>query len=424
MSLLLEFNFKSLFNRAKNTALYFGAAMIALPISLLTSPLFAKNLTAFDFSAIGYFSAIMSFFLPFINLSFYNYYMLDYFKRKEDERRMILRSLISFLLMFNIFVVSFGFLIFHLYLKLSNSQFNAFPLALIVLFSGVATLGRSFWLLRLRFEKKSFQFFLLSSSYTVINVSLAVLFVVFFQMGAVGKLLPVLIIDFIIFIIFFFKYVKKIDINYNIVKKAFVFSLPIILSALLNLPVLTLDKILIERINNINEFAYYNIAFGFAGYVYTFINAISMTIEPDIYRFVGEKNKNKLIQLFFLLLIAVLIANIAFITFSEPIVRFLTAGRYMGAVKYANLLVISQSCLALIYFLGTVLTALKLTRLEFVVMVVVAIISITSLISLIYSFEYFGAIYAKLLTYSIWFALLLFAILFRNHKFIKLFYVK
>jgi O-antigen/teichoic acid export membrane protein len=243
-------------------------------------------------------------------------------------------------------------------------------------------------------------------------------------MGAIGKLIPLLIIDSIIFIVFFIKFVKKININYSIVKRAFVFSLPIILSALLNLPILTLDKIILEKINNINEFAYYNIAFGFAGYVFTFISAISMTLEPDVYKFVGEKNKKKLFQIFFLLLVAVVFSILAFLFFSKPIVHFLTAGRYMGAVKYANLLVITQCCLSLIYFLGSVLSALKLTRLEFVIMVVVSIISIASLISLIHTFQYFGAIYAKFLTYLIWFGLLAIAILFRNHKFIKPFYVK
>lgn len=350
--------------------------------------------------------------------------MLDYFKRDEVERKKFLRTLISFLLIFNIFVVSLGYSILSVYLTTVKSQFSAFPLGLIVLLTGVATLGRSFWLLRLRFERKSTQYFALSVIFSLLNVGLAILLVVYYQMGAAGKLIPALIIDFIIFLIFFIKYVKQIKIDLIIVKKALVFSLPIILSALLNLPVLTLDKIFLERINNISEFAYYNIAFGFAGYVYTFINAISMTLEPDIYKFVGEKNKKKLIQIFVLLVVAVILSNIAFIIFSKPVIHFLTAGRYMGAVKYANLLVVSQTCLAVVYFLSSVLTALKLTRLEFIVMLAIAILSISSLLIFIPSFEFFGAIYAKLLTYFIWLGFLATAILMRRHKMMKPFYVK
>jgi O-antigen/teichoic acid export membrane protein len=424
LEFLQEIDFSQLLQRAKDSILYFGAAIILLPISIFTSPLFAKNLSAYDFSAIGYFSAVMSFFLPIINLSFYSYYMLDYFKRNEEERRDILRSLVSFLLLFNIFVVSLGYLILHFYLKTTSSQFVAFPLGLIVLLTGVASLGRSFWLLRLRFEHKSTQYFILSVIFSLLNVGLGILFVVYYKMGATGRLIPALIIDFIIFCIFFTMFIKKINVDITIVKKAFHFSLPVILSALLNLPVLALDKILLERVNNISEFAYYNIAFGFAGYVYTFINAIAMTLEPDVYKFVGERDKRKIISMFCLLSIAVIFADVSFIIFSEPIIHFLTAGRYMGSVKYANLLVISQSCLALVYFLGSVLTALKLTRLEFVVMVIVALISVGSLISLISSFEFFGAIYSKILTYLIWFGLFVLAIVFRNSKFMQPFYVR
>jgi O-antigen/teichoic acid export membrane protein len=331
---------------------------------------------------------------------------------------------VSFLLLFNVFVVCIGYFIEYFYLKTINSQFNAFPLGLIVLLTGFVSLGRSFWLLRLRFERKSSQYFVLSVIYSLLNVGIAILLVVYYHMGAIGKLIPALLIDFLIFIVFFIKFIEKIKIDFKIVKNAFLFSSPIILTTLLNLPILTLDRLVLERVNNITEFAYYNIGFGYAGYVYTFINAIMMTLEPDVYKFVSEKNKKKLFQIFMLLLIAILIANVAFISFSEPIIRFLTAGRYMGAAKYSNLLVVSQSCLALVYFLGSVLTALKLTRIELVMMAVIAIISIGSLLSLISLYQYFGAIFAKLFTYLIWFSMSALAIIFRNHKYMQPFYVR
>ena len=332
--------------------------------------------------------------------------------------------MVSFLIVFNLFVVSFAFFILYFYLKATNSEFNAFPLGLIVLLATVATLGRKFWLLRLRFERKSIQYFIISIIFTLFNVGLGILFVVYYQMGAVGKLLPAFLIDFIIFLIFFVKFVQNIKIDFIIVRKALNFCFPIILSALLNLPILTLDKIILERVNNINEFAYYNLAFGFAGYVYTFINAISMTLEPDVYKLVGEKNKKKLRQIFFLLLFLVILSNIIFISFSKPVIYFLTAGRYMGAVKYANLLVIAESSIALVYFFDSILIALKITRIELIVMLIVAIISIGSLLPFISSFEYFGAIYSKILTYFIWIGLLAIAIIFRNSKFMQHFYIR
>lgn len=421
---ITQLDYKILFRRIKDASLYFGAAMIALPISIFTSPIFAKNLSAYDFSALGYFSAIMSFFLPLINLSFYNYYMLDYFKREENESKNILRSLFSFLLIYNIFIITLGYLIIHLYLKSIDSQFNAFPLGLIVLLTGIVTLGRSFWLLRLRFERKSISYFLLSSIFLVSNVALGIVLVTQYHLGALGKLIPAMIIDLVICTIFILKFIKKIQIDFTIVKKAILFSFPIILSALLNLPLLTLDRILLERINNVNEFAYYSIAFGFAGYVYTFINAISMAIEPDVYKCVGERNKFKLVQLFMLLLFAVIVSCFTFISFSEPIVKFLTAGRYMGAVKYANLLVISQSLLALVYFLGSILTALKLTRFELLATIVIAITSIGTLLIFIFYYQYFGAIYSKLFTFILWFGILGLGLFFRNSKLMKPFYVR
>ena len=92
--------------------------------------------------------------------------------------------MVSFLIVFNLFVVSFAFFILYFYLKATNSEFNAFPLGLIVLLATVATLGRKFWLLRLRFERKSIQYFIISIIFTLFNVGLGILFVVYYQMGA------------------------------------------------------------------------------------------------------------------------------------------------------------------------------------------------------------------------------------------------
>jgi O-antigen/teichoic acid export membrane protein len=398
--------------------------MVALPISVFTSPIFAKNLSAYDYSAIGFFTAVMSFFIPIINLSFYNYYMLDYFKREEKEKKDILQSLFSFLLVFNVFVVGLGYLGISYYLKITNSQFNVFPLAIIVLLSGVFSLGEGFWLLRLRFERKSSQYFIISLIRVVFNISIGLLLVVKFQEGVTGKLLPKLIISLVLFLIFFAKFIKKIKIDFKIIRKAIVFSWPVMFSALLNLPVLTFDKIVLERVHNIEEFAFYNIAANFAAYLFTFFNAILMAFEPDIYKLVGEKDKKKLVQIFFVLVFIIILSDTVFIMLSKPIIEFLTAGRYMGAVKYANLLVVAQSEIIFIYFIGTVLTALRLTRVELIIMIITAVTSIILLLSMVSSFQFYGAIYANILTYSIWFIMLTLTIIFRKNKNIKRFYVK
>ena len=53
--------FNNYFDKIKDSFFYFGAAIVKLPIALYTSPLFAKNLSASEFAAIGYFNALSTF---------------------------------------------------------------------------------------------------------------------------------------------------------------------------------------------------------------------------------------------------------------------------------------------------------------------------------------------------------------------------
>ncbi|MBI2420044.1 MAG: hypothetical protein HYV28_19455, partial [Ignavibacteriales bacterium] len=117
--------FSYIFKRLKDSILYFGAGVLALPISVFTSPLFAKNMSSYDFAAIGYFTALMQMILPILNLSFYSYFITDYFKRDEAENKKVLVSLVSFLILSNIVFIVIGYSGLYLYLNFSESSFSA-----------------------------------------------------------------------------------------------------------------------------------------------------------------------------------------------------------------------------------------------------------------------------------------------------------
>jgi O-antigen/teichoic acid export membrane protein len=414
---------KSFFDRFKDSLYYFGSSLIMLPIALFTTPIFARNLSAYDFSAIGYFGALMQIFTPLLSLSFYSYYMVDYHKRTDNENQKVLSSLVSFLLLSNIFIILFGYLGILLYLKLSNSEFSAYPLGLIVLVTGYFAIGKGFWLLKLRFDKKAFDYFIISTISALIGIGLGILFVSLFKMGAAGKLIPLALIEIIAMIIFLRKYLVSLKFDMKIIRNAFLLGLPIILESLLNLPVLAFDRLVVEKINNVNEFALYNIGFSFSGYLFTFGSSLLMAFEPEVFKMISYGHKKDVIKMFFGFVFIMLFVNTSFLLVSKPMINFLTAGRYSGSVLYANNFIFSQSLLLFTYFIGFIATALRLTRIELIIKIFISLLSIFLIISLVGKYSFMGAIYAKYITYGLWAFLLSLALYYRKTPFIKYFQV-
>ena len=409
--------------RLKDSVFYFGAALVKLPIAIFTSPIFAKNLSASDYAAIGYFNTLSTFLMPIIALMFYNYYMTGYHERTKKENGAILQSLVSFLLIIDVIIVILAYFALNYYLITSGSKFDAHPLGLIVLTTSMFNMGFGFWGLKLRFERKSFYYFILQTSVMLFSTALGLLLVVKFQMGAIGRLLPTMIFKTGLFVLFFYLFIKQFKLDFVIIRKALIFCYPLVLSGLLTIPIIYLDKILLERLHNNDEFGLYNIAGTITGYFGLTTTALLQTFQPDIFRYVDKKNKHSLLQIFLVMLGFFIIGGLIFYSISGYAVEYLTAGRYTGAIKYIWLFIIVTCMQPISYFLAYVIIALKFTKLDLINKVIIAILSISSYHYLISYYHYFGALYAKILVLTLLSVIIVIEILNRNSKVIRRFRV-
>lgn len=395
-----------------------------LPIAIFTSPIFAKNLSHTDFAAMGYFNNLSTFLMPILALSFYSFYMTGYQSRTKEENNTILQTLVSFLLVIDVFIVTIAFIGLKYYLEISGSEFNAYPLGIIVFLTAMFNMGFGFWGIKLRFEGKSFKYFILRTSMMLFSVGLGLLLVVRFQMGATGRLIPNMIFLIGLFAVFFLLIVKRFKIDLDILKQAWLFCYPLLISALLVFPINYLDKILLERIHNSIEFGLYNIAGAIAGYFGMAASAVLQTFQPDIFKYVDKRNKRSLIQIFIVIVTVFIIGGGIFYSFSDYAVDYLTAGRYTDATKYISLFIIIVCLQPITFFLGNIIIALKLTKLGLLNTIFLASFSILIYSYLINNYEYYGALYAKITILSLSAVIVIIEVFNRNSKFISKFKVK
>ena len=413
-----------LFSRGKDSILYIGSSAISLPVFIIAMPIFARNLSSDDFAAIGYFNALAVFFIPIFSFSFYNYYMANYSNNSDEENKELLQTLLSFLIFSNSIILVIAFIVLNIYLEKTNSLFDAFPLGIIVLITSYAAIGIGFWKIKLRFERKSFLYFILTSSIILFNIAIGLLLVVFMELGALGRLIPLMFINIIFFIVFIFRYIYPIKINLALLKDALIFSYPLTLAAILIFPITYFDKVLIEQLHDNTEFALYNIGSSISLYVTIIAVAVLQAVEPDIFSLVAKKNKHLLINLFSMYIVVLIFISVCFTLVSSQVIDYLTAGLYTGVDKYATFMVVLKLLEQIVYFLGFILIAFKMTKIVLLNQLLLSIISVILLKHFIPIYEYWGAIYTKLFLLLFWLFLTYLAIVFRNKSFVSRFTVR
>jgi len=391
----------NLFVNISNFIFFFGASLIQFLIGLYTFPIFATNLSSLDYSIIGYFTSIQQFFIPLLNMSFYSYYMMNYHKNDTHTNNNILMNLIIFLSIINILIILIGLLLLHIYFSLANVTLPFSPYSIIILSTSYFSIYQAFFLVKCKMDQKGLKYFLLSGSYSIFNIIIGLFFVVGMQWGAKGRLGATLFTSIIFGIISFKNIYKIYQFDFSIIKDAVKTCLPLMFTALLHFPLKDVDKIFLERQNDIVNFGLYNIANMVTRYFFTMGAALFQAFEPDLYLY-SQQNKIKHIARTILTIFSILfLFNILFTYFSESIFSLLTNERYTDAYKYCNILIWGIYFFLLSNAFTVLLIVKKKTKNIFLNKLFVSIVSICIYLIFIAEWGFIGAAYAKVLANSI-----------------------
>jgi O-antigen/teichoic acid export membrane protein len=404
-------------NNIKNTIFYVGISLIKLPIGLLVFPYYSKNLSSYDFAALGFFGAIATYSTPLLALNLYNYYMYSYNQCSELENKRIARTLISFLIIYDIFMATIIWAVLSIYLNLTGSAFNSYPLALVVLLTSSLSMAIGFWNIELRFKNKSISYFFLNLIILLSVTTLSFIFIVFFRLGALGKLLPLMLVQFVVFITYYSKYIKNFSLHKPIIIDAIKYSLPLTIAGIVSLPLITLDKFLLERYHDYHEFGIFMLANEIVNYFALVLGSIFQAFQPDIYRHINNNNKKELLNTWIIIIVIFTTTFIIFNVLSPHLINYITAGKYNTAIKYVNKISFSVLMVTISYIFSQSLFALGYTKITILNSIMFMIISIILYYFFIRWWKYDGAIYAKALIYMIISLVLLLQIKFRNSTF-------
>ncbi len=390
----------------KESGIYSLSPIMQKMIGFFLIPLYTAFLTPADYGNLEYIVTIGSFLLIIasggLETGFFKYgYGEKMPKRGEILFNCILANLLLSALIF-LFTLRSGSLFFH--------SVILFKLLLLYLIGQIVFIQSKYILLVLRYTHRPKLYVSIATLNMLLLAGFNIFFVAYYKLGLLGIILSNLIVSIIIYITFFFLLVKEITIKMNLglLKKLFVFGLPMVPGNISGLIMTMADRIFLKYYSTATELGLY-------GYGYKFGMILnSLIIIPfflgwgpykwDIYKM--ENGKQIYARFFGYLIAGLLILVVAL----NLVFTFL--GSIMASNKeFTKGLVILPLILTSYFFLGaTTFQALGVffknkTYLVSVAILIAAGINIILNYLLIPKYGMIGAAIATIISYASYFVI-------------------
>lgn len=400
----------------KNLSYYLISSIMATLIGLVINPFLSIGLSHTDFAIIGYYASLGSFLAPIMSFSFGSYYARNYFLLEEEDRVKLLNTILSLFLVFGfvvLFIFYFGYYYYHIN-SVSSIPFKpyAFLSFLPIYFSSFYNI----YLLNLRLQNKARKYAIITILNAVLGALISMLLVYVLTYGAEGRLIAILVVA-VIFGIYSLKTEKFIfDLDWIIAKKAFIFSTPLALSAVLTFFFMGIDRTFLIHLNDNRSLGLYNVGLQISGYVGIFGTVFLQTFEPDLYKYASLKETKKLMNLLIVITVVTLLPNLVFMILSKPLINVLTFGKYIEASGYANVLCIRNVATSLSFSLSSVLVGYGFAKYELFNKLIGSFLAILLYKILIEKYGFYGAAWGQSFSWILMATISIIFLFFMNNK--------
>ena len=317
----------------KNSSVYLLATIISSIIGVAINPLLALNLSPEDYAIVGYYTGYSTLFTPLIGFFMVDYYLRHRYTLSSDDLHVLKSGIVSLLCLIGLYI----------YVLLSNVGIPFFPYALLTILQAYTGLLFAFKTAEYKIDGNSKAFFRYSVINAIANSVIAILFVVVFKGGALGKTLGTFVVSTSFFVYIIYTYRK--DFRFKFDKERVIsivkYSTPLVIAGMLGFFSGGYDRVILEKQGDIYTLGIYSVAVQMSGYLNVFAVAIKSTFQPDIYKAIAEKNLSKLVKKICVIIAVVTVIVLLFIILCPIIIHLLTAGRYDESTRLTQILSLS-----------------------------------------------------------------------------------
>lgn len=392
----------------KDSSIYSISGAVSKGIAIFLIPFYTRVLSPKEYGIIDIITVLATVLNIVIGLEVYQAISRYYFDCKTDHSK---QEYVSTTLFFLTFTFGISFLIMFLFAApLSKLLLQDSSLKHIIRFAAITIYINGLYhfvldVLRYRFEPKKHM--VCSLTYSIVTISLSILFVLVLRKGVLGVYWAQAIGAAIGFLLAFTfnRSSYRFLFSFSILKAMLLFSLPLVPSSIAVYVLTYIDRISIRGLLGLSELGIYGVGFRLISFVPILMMAVNMALTPLIYsRYKEQDTPKQFAKLFRYFLFGALLAISSVSLFSKEILVIFTTPKYYAAASVMPFL-IASGFLTNMYNFTPGLFIVKKTKIIAVINVVAALISFALNMLLIPRFNIFGAALANFTSASIAFSI-------------------
>jgi len=398
----------------KLAILYILGNVLNKAIPFLLLPVLTYYITPEGFGVIMIIQLIISILTILISLNFNGAYLKYYYKYNSSNRNILLYNIIIYTFLNAVTIIIFIILVLYIFSIQLDILFGFDSIWIFVaMFIAISNSILALILVNYQINNNPIKYSLVTILFTTINVVITLTFIVYLNYGWEGRILGMLSSSFFLLLVSYKIYFKKkyslknLDIKFR--NKIYLFGIPLLPHALSGILLVSVDRLFLNSMLDLSSVGIYSTAYQFGMIISIAMSAINIAWSPYFFRNIEKNNKTfsffakkifliSIIMFFLVLLIIYLSKYIVLIFFD---IQYHEAVKYIGIIAWGNFfeglyIIISNF---IFYYEKNIF----LSYVTFLVLILNIILNFI----FIKSFGIYGAALATLISYIIYFLLVL-----------------
>jgi len=372
-------------------------------------PLYTRILSPTEYGIVGYLQVFMQVLVVIFGFGFNGSQTRFYFENINNIFKIGRFSFtINLFLLFIAIIIGIPISILGSYYdwKIGNSNISFNPYFLLIIW---AVFSQIFSNNAVAFYRAKQNFIIASllqlSRFIFIN-TFTVIFIIKYNMGALGQIAGILLGTLIFMIISFIGYSKififKPSINY--IKYSFSYGLPIVIHLLAGTIHNVIDRIILEKFVDLETVGIYTLGFTIGSALNIFIISFNQAYQPSYFKLMGSETVNKensIIKIFKIWLRLITIISALGIIFGAPFLKIFAGKEFIETINIFPWIILAIYLGSFYYFFSSPIFYFKKTLFLPIITITSALINIVLNIILIPKLGMFGAAYSTIISHIV-----------------------
>jgi O-antigen/teichoic acid export membrane protein len=333
----------------KSSIAYTILGFLPLSFALVFTPIYTTYLNPEQYGILNLFVLYTSIFAQIIGLGIgrgFLYHYWDVYKDSVKLKELISSTLGMLLILQFIFIglgIIFGDNILDFILK-SKGTFSYNPLFILTLFQSAFLIYHEMFGYFFRNEGKLKEYSILSAGTLILLTLGSIIGVIYLDLKAEGAIFGRTFGYGTITLFFLISLIKKYGINFSWrqSKVLVIFSIPIFINAFIGSLSHGVDKIIIERLDSLQNLGVYGFALVFVSILEIWLNSINNALSPTIYKYMNEsieKKRREIEGLLYIIITSIFILIGLMLAFLYPALELLFPKEYHEITSIIPILV-------------------------------------------------------------------------------------